>query len=338
MSGIDYRTAGVDLAESDLSKERIKRLAQSTFTKGVIREVGLFGGFFRLDTKELESPVLVSSIDGVGTKIKIAATMERYDTIGEDLVNHCVNDILTSGATPLVFLDYLAFGKLRAQVAEEIVSGIARACREAQCALIGGETAEMPGVYAEGEFDVAGCIVGLVDEPRIIDGRRIQPGDMLFGLPSNGLHTNGYSLARKVLLDMAGLKIDQFLDDLGSTLGDELLRVHRSYYATIQALLDGDSLKGIAHVTGGGIEANTSRLLPKDKRLRLEIDWSTWQVPEIFRLIQRLGEISDQEMRRVFNLGIGMVLVVSQQEAEAVDQKLRSLGEVPVQMGRVVSA
>lgn len=338
MSAVDYRSAGVDLEESARSKGRIKELAQSTFTEGVIRGVGLFGGFFRLDPGALQSPVLVSSIDGVGTKIKIATLMGRYDTIGEDLVNHCVNDILTSGAAPLFFLDYMAFGKLRATVAEEVVSGIARACRQSKCALIGGETAEMPGVYAESEFDLAGCIVGLVDERKIIDGRQIAAGDVLIGLPSNGLHTNGYSLARKVLFDMAALPLDGYIEELERTLGEELLRVHRSYLAAIGALLPHAWLKGIAHVTGGGIEGNTRRLLPAEGTLRLEIDWGSWQVPAIFELIQRLGKLEDAEMRRVFNLGIGMVLVVAESDAKAVREALASAGESSIIVGRVVQA
>ncbi len=337
MRTLDYRSAGVDLGESDASKERISRLVKSTFTNGVIRDIGMFGGFFRLDTKAYDSPVLVSSIDGVGTKVKVAAMAGRYDTIGEDLVNHCVNDILTSGARPLFFLDYLAFDRLRADVVEQIVAGIARACRETHCALIGGETAEMPGVYAEGELDVAGCIVGVVEEDRVIDGRTIEAGDVLIGLPSNGLHTNGYSLARKVLLETAGLQLDARLPELGGTLADELLRVHRCYDASVRPLLFGGRVKGIAHITGGGLAGNTSRLLPGEKSLQLEIDWGAWKVPPIFEMIQRLGGVSDEEMRRVFNLGIGLVLVVGENEASAVEGELRAQGERPVRIGRVVS-
>lgn len=335
MKAIDYGNAGVSLAEGDDSKRRIRRLAQKTFTRGVIRDVGLFGGFFRLDTQEYKSPVLVSSIDGVGTKVKIAAMMKRYDTVGEDLVNHCVNDVLTSGAVPLFFLDYLAFDRLQANVAEQIVAGMARGCAEAGCALIGGETAEMPGVYRKGEFDVAGCIVGIVDEGRIVDGAAIEAGDVLIGLPSNGLHTNGFSLARKVLFDVAGWTVDQSIDELDRHLGEELLQIHKSYYTSVRVLLEEDLLRGIAHITGGGIEANTSRLLPEGRGLQLEIDWGVWNVPAIFDVIQRHGNIADEEMRRVFNLGIGMVLVVSEENAERVEEDLSSMGETPARIGRV---
>ncbi len=315
---LTYEAAGVSIAAGDESVERIKALARTTFGPSVLREIGLFGGFFQLDLSRFRHPVLVASIDGVGTKLKIAAALGVYDTVGQDIVNHSVNDVMTSGADPLFFLDYLATGKLKPEVVEKVVEGMARACRQAGCALIGGETAEMPGFYQPDEFDLAGAIVGIVEKEQIIDGRNIQARDMLVGIEANGLHTNGYSLARKVLLELAGMKLTQRVEELGCTLGEELLRVHRSYQALVQEVRGLAGLRGIAHITGGGIVGNTSRLLPSGRTLR--IDWQAWEVPPIFRLIQRLGKIEETEMRRVFNMGIGEVLVVA---PEAVDETLQ---------------
>ncbi|MBC7186139.1 MAG: phosphoribosylformylglycinamidine cyclo-ligase [Calditrichaeota bacterium] len=332
-SGLTYEAAGVSIATGDESVERIKALAKSTFSPAVLREIGLFGAFYELDTTRFRRPVLVSSIDGVGTKLKIACALGVYDTVGEDLVNHCVNDVMTSGADPLFFLDYLATGKLQPEVVEQVVAGMARACRQASCALIGGETAEMPGFYQPDDFDLAGAIVGVVEREAIIDGRGIQVGDLLIGVASNGLHTNGYSLARKVLLDVARMKLTDYVDELGTTLGEELLRVHRSYQPLVQRVRTVQGLRGIAHITGGGIVGNTRRLLPPARSLR--IDWQAWQVPPIFQLIQRLGNVADEEMRRVFNLGIGEVLIVAPQAAQACVDAATGLGLTSFHIGEV---
>src|SRR5581483_4784540 len=259
---MDYRQAGVDIDAGNETVRRIKSLARSTFTPGVLSEIGAFGGLFRLDRDRCEEPVLVSSADGVGTKLKVAFMTGRHDTVGADLVNHCVNDILVQGALPLFFLDYLATGRLSPDVAEQVITGVARGCRENGCALLGGETAEMPGFYADGEYDIAGFIVGLVDRRKVIDGRTIVPGDVLIGLPSAGLHTNGYSLARRVLFDIAQWKPDKYVPDLKMTVADALLAPHRSYLAYVKPLLESGAVKGLAHITGGGITENLPRTLP----------------------------------------------------------------------------
>lgn len=304
-STMDYITAGVNIAAGEELVQRIKPLVRSTFNERVLADVGHFGGFYDARFEGMQHPVLVSSTDGVGTKLKIAIAMNVHSTVGRDLVNHCINDILACGAKPLFFLDYFATGKLDVEIAEQVIAGLVTACRENGCALIGGETAEMPSLYAEGDYDLAGTIVGVVEKNAIVDGRSIQVGDVLIGLRSSGLHTNGYSLARAVLLER--FRLDEFVPDLGTTLGSALLEIHRSYRSTIVPLLERKLVVGLAHVTGGGIEGNTRRILPKG--LRLAIDWNAWEVPPIFRLIQRCGNVSDEEMRRVFNLGIGMVVV-----------------------------
>lgn len=322
MSEITYKSAGVNLEAADVATRAIIKLAKSTYTPGVIREVGLFGGFFQPDLAGYKQPVLVSSVDGVGTKLKIAFQTGRHDTIGEDLVNHCVNDIMTGGARPLFFLDYIGAGVLEPDVIENIVAGLARGCKNAGCALIGGETAEMPGFYPAGEYDISGTIVGIVDREKIIDGTGVKAGDIMLGLPSNGLHTNGYSLARKVLLETKGYTLDEEIHELGHSLGDELLRVHRSYQQLISTLLDKPFLKAMSHITGGGIVGNTERVVPKN--LKLQIFWDNWEIPAIFKLIQRAGKISDDEMRRVFNLGIGYIFIVHR---EGVEDAIRQLNE-----------
>jgi len=280
--------------------------------------------------------VLVSSADGVGTKLKVAFMTGRHDTVGADLVNHCVNDILVQGAEPLFFLDYLATGRLLPAVAEQVVSGIARGCQENGCALLGGETAEMPGFYADGEYDIAGFIVGVVERSRVIDGRSIVPGDVLVGLPSAGLHTNGYSLARRVLFETAGWSADTFVAELGSTVGDALLAPHRSYLSLVRPLLAGRSLKGLAHITGGGITENLPRVLPEG--CSAEIDVRAWSVPAVFRLLEERGQIARDEMFRAFNMGIGLILVCPPREAERVINTLARAGEPhAVRIGFVVS-
>ena len=320
---MDYRQSGVDIDAGNETVRRIKSLARSTFTPGVLSEIGSFGGLFRLDRDRYREPVLVSSADGVGTKLKVAFMTGKHDTIGGDLVNHCVNDILVQGAEPLFFLDYLATGRLLPAIAEQVIAGIARGCRENGCALIGGETAEMPGFYADGEYDVAGFIVGIVDRERIIDGRAITPGDALIGLPSAGLHTNGYSLARRVLFEVAGLAPESYLAELGTTVGDSLLAPHRSYLPVLKPLLAATGVvKGMAHITGGGITDNLPRVLPDG--CAAAIDRGAWAVPPVFRLLQDRGGIAIDEMFRAFNMGIGMIVVCADAD---VNRVLRTLVE-----------
>ncbi len=327
-----YKAAGVDIEAGDETVKRIKGFAKSTFNKNVLSDIGLFGAFYQPDLKGFNEPVLVSSVDGVGTKLKIAFAADRHDTVGQDLVNHCVNDISVCGAKPLYFLDYLAFGKLVPDKAAKIIEGFSIACRENECALIGGETAEMPGLYSEDEYDMSGTIVGIVDKSRIVDGRHIKKGDILIGFPSNGLHTNGYSLARKVLLQK--FKIGSRIDELGSTLADELLRIHKSYLRLISHLNDNMHIKGFSHITGGGIVGNTKRIIPGG--LKLNIEWDKWELPAIFRLIQQTGKISFEEMRNVFNLGIGLVAVVAPDDENKINSLSNEINEHPVKIGEVI--
>jgi len=331
---MSYKDAGVDIAAGEEAVDRIKSMVRSTFTPHVLTDLGKFGGFYAPDLSGYREPVLVSSIDGVGTKLKVAFLVGKHDSVGEDLVNHCVNDILVGGARPLFFLDYLGTGKLEPGVVEEIVTGMVRGCRRVNCSLVGGEMAEMPGFYPEGEYDVAGCIVGIVEKNRIIDGRSIRKGDVLIGLTSDGLHTNGYSLARKVLLDKAKLKVNTYVEELGMTLGEELLRVHRCYFSSVHPLLDKFEIKGMSHVTGGGIVGNTKRILPEG--LSLDIDWNAWTVPPIFKLIQEKGNVPDEEMRRTFNLGIGFVLILDEKCVDRVVQKIVKREVYPIITGKVV--
>lgn len=330
--GISYKDAGVDIDEADCAVASIAKMARETFTPRVLTDIGTFGACYALP--KMQKPILISSADGVGTKLKVAFLTGRHDTIGEDLVNHCVNDIAVQGATPLFFLDYLAFGKLDARVAAAIVSGLARGCRANGCALIGGETAEMPGLYADGEYDLAGTIVGAAEKTKVITGRKIRAGDILVGLPSTGLHTNGYSLVRKVLFDAGGYNVDSRVEELGGVLGDELLKVHRSYLVPIQALTKAGLLLGAAHITGGGITDNTPRMLPKG--LAAEVDLSSWTVPALFELMRNIGGIPEEDYRRTFNLGIGMIFAIrAKQEAKAF-KILKKLGETPHIVGEVV--
>jgi phosphoribosylformylglycinamidine cyclo-ligase len=333
---MDYRQAGVDIDAGNETVRRIKALARSTFTPGVLSEIGSFGGLFRLDRDRLAEPVLVSSADGVGTKLKIAFMTGRHDTIGADLVNHCVNDILVQGASPLFFLDYLATGRLEPDVAEQVIAGVARGCRENGCALIGGETAEMPGFYADGEYDIAGFIVGIVDRRKILDGRSIVPGDVLIGLPSSGLHTNGYSLARRIVFDVAQWKPDTYVPDLEAAIGDALLAPHRSYLTAVRPLLERDWLRGLAHITGGGITENLPRILPDG--CAADIDRRAWTMPPIFRILQQHGRIADDEMYRAFNMGIGLIAVCAPRDADRVVAALADAGEKDARpIGFVVS-
>ena len=332
--GIHYKDAGVDIAAGEEAVHRIKDMVRSTFSPSVLTDLGKFSGFYALKPEDYDDPVLVSSIDGVGTKLKVAVLMNKHDTVGEDLVNHCVNDILVGGAKPLFFLDYIGTGMLSPDVMEKIITGMVRGCRTVGCSLVGGEMAEMPGFYQKGDYDVAGCIVGIVDKGKIIDGRSIQSGDVLLGLSSNGLHTNGYSLARKVLLDAAGFKVDTTVEALGRTVGEELLRVHRCYFQPVHPLLSQFEIRGMSHVTGGGLVGNTRRMLPEG--LGLEIDWDAWETPPIFRLLQEKGNVPIRDMRRTFNMGIGYVLIVAPGVVHGVLEAIEVQGEAPVVVGKVV--
>ena len=323
---MDYKSSGVDIDAGTEVVERVKRLAKSTFTDGVLSDIGAFGGLFRPELGEMKEPVLVASADGVGTKLKVAFDAGKHKTVGLDLVNHCVNDILVQGARPIFFLDYLATGRLSPQISAEVVEGIARGCRENVCALLGGETAEMPGFYQDGEYDLAGFIVGLVDRARIIDGHTIVPGDVLIGLPSTGLHTNGYSLARRILFDELELGLDQEVDELGCSVGEELLRPHCSYQAAVRPTIDTGYVKGIAHITGGGLTDNVPRILPDG--CNAVIDARSWPVPPVFEFLRKQGDVPVDDMYRTFNMGIGLVIVCSRADLDDVLTKLISSGEV----------
>ncbi len=328
---IGYKQAGVNIDEADIAVASIREMAQRTFTKNVLTDIGSFGGGFLL--KGFRQPVLVSSADGVGTKLKVAFLTGQHSTIGEDLVNHCVNDIAVQGATPLFFLDYFATGKLDAKVAASVISGIARGCEHNKCALIGGETAEMPGLYHDGEYDLAGFIVGVVEKKKMITGESIEPGDVLIGLPSNGLHTNGYSLARKLLFEIAGHTVTTELDELGTSVAKELLKLHRSYLAPLRALHDKNILKGAVHVTGGGITDNTPRILPKGLGARIKV--GSWPVLPVFELLRKIGDIPEDDWRRTFNLGIGMIFVVSADDLKKACKVLDKMKEPWYKIGEV---
>ena len=330
---IRYRDAGVDIDEADRAVASIRKMARGTFTRGVLTDIGSFGASYQL--AGFRKPVLVSSADGVGTKLKIAFLTGRHDTVGEDLVNHCVNDIAVQGALPLFFLDYFAVGKLDADVAATVVSGIARGCKRNGCALIGGETAEMPGLYTEEEYDLAGFIVGAAERSRILDGADIRAGDALLALPSNGLHTNGYSLARKLLFEVAGYGPKTMLPRVGATVADALLAVHRSYLKPIRALMAAGLLRGAAHITGGGITGNTPRMLPKG--LAVSIDTGAWRIPPLFEVLRAIGNIPVDDYRRTFNLGAGMILAVPARGAAKAAAALEKLGESPFRIGEVTA-
>jgi phosphoribosylformylglycinamidine cyclo-ligase len=329
---IRYRDAGVDIDEGSRAVSSIKKYARATFTRGVLTDIGSFGASYQL--AGMKKPVLVSSADGVGTKLKIAFLTGRHDTVGEDLVNHCVNDIAVQGAMPLFFLDYFAVGKLDADVAAAVVSGISRGCQRNGLALIGGETAEMPGLYAESEYDLAGFIVGSAERSELLTGKSFRPGDVLFGLPSTGLHTNGYSLARKLLFDVAGYGPKTLLPEVGATVADALLAVHRSYLKPIRTLMEMRLLRGAAHITGGGITDNTPRMLPKE--LGVAIDTDSWRIPPLFEALREIGNIPDDDYRRTFNLGVGMILAVPARGVKKAEAALEKIGEEPFRIGEVV--
>ncbi|MCX6827025.1 MAG: phosphoribosylformylglycinamidine cyclo-ligase [candidate division Zixibacteria bacterium] len=330
---MDYASAGVDIAAADCAKEKIKLLARETFNRSVLSEIGAFGGFFKPDLKGYAKPVLVSSCDSVGTKLKIAFMANRHDTIGEDIVNHCINDILVHGAKPLFFLDYIGIGKLQPAVVAEIVKGLSNGCKNAGMALIGGETAELPDLYAPGEYDLAGFIVGIVDQNRIIDGTTIKDGDAIIGLGSNGLHTNGYSLARKIVFEMAGHRHDYHVDSLGMAIGEALLMTHRSYLKPIMSLLKKYNMEGMAHITGSGIGGNLVRIL--SDKLTAVIHKGKWPIPRIFEFLQKTGGVADDDMFQAFNMGIGYIIVVRKNIADKVIKALRVSGEAAYLIGEM---
>jgi phosphoribosylformylglycinamidine cyclo-ligase len=331
---MSYADAGVDITSADRSKQRIKMLARKTFNRQVLSEIGGFGGLFALDLEKFPNPVLVSSADGVGTKLKVAFDLGIHHTVGQDLVNHCVNDIAVQGATPLFFLDYLATSRLEDMVIEKVVQGISEACRANGCALIGGETAQMPGFYADGEYDLAGTIIGAVSRDKIITGEHIQIGDVLVGLPSNGLHTNGYSLARKLLFEVAKYGPDHYVNELKDKAGAALMRTHRSYLSVIKKLTGAEVVSGMAHITGGGITENLPRILPKG--VGALVDRASWTVPPLFEHLQHLGNVEEDEMLRTFNMGIGLIAVIPAEKIKKAKAILNRANERHSIIGRVV--
>jgi phosphoribosylformylglycinamidine cyclo-ligase len=333
-AAVTYADAGVDINRANRTKQRIKYLAHKTFTRGVLSEIGGFGGLFAVDKTKYADPVLVSSVDGVGTKLKVAFEMDLHSTVGGDLVNHCVNDIAVQGAAPLFFMDYLATGKLDPAIAEKVVEGLADACKHNGCALIGGETAEMPGFYPDGEYDLAGFIVGVVERERIITGKDVQIGDIVLGLPSNGLHTNGYSLARKLLFEVARYSPETYVNEIKNKVGNELMRTHKSYWPAIKKLVDGQCVSALAHITGGGITENLPRVLPRGTAAVIEL--GTWPVLPIFEHLQQLGNVTQDEMLRTFNMGLGMLLVVPSAKFKKVQTVLERVGEKAYTIGRII--
>jgi len=328
-----YADAGVNLAVADDAKQRIRHLASKTFSPAVLGGIGGFGALFALDGKRWNEPVLVSSADGVGTKLKIATAMGVHSTVGGDLVNHCVNDILVQGAEPLFFLDYLAMGKLEPNVVEQLVDGMSRACRKAGCALIGGETAEMPGFYPAGEYDLAGFIVGAVERKKVLTGKSVKPGDTLLGLPSAGLHTNGYSLARKLVFDVAKLKPDTYVAEVGNKIGAELLKPHLCYAPSVKSLLAKGWVSAMAHITGGGIPGNLPRVLPSGVKATIDLD--AWPIPPIFKYLAKLGEIDTDELLHSFNMGVGMIVIVSAEHVKNAEADLKRRREKFFRIGRI---
>jgi phosphoribosylformylglycinamidine cyclo-ligase len=333
-TAVTYSDAGVDIDRANRTKKRIKYLAHKTFTRSVLSEIGGFGGLFAVDKAKWIDPILVSSVDGVGTKLKIAFEMDVHHTIGADLVNHCVNDIAVQGATPLFFMDYLATGRIEPEVIEKVIEGLAEACKHNGCALIGGETAEMPGFYPDGEYDLAGFIVGAVERERIITGKTVEVGDVILGLASNGLHTNGYALARKLLFEVGKYTLDSYVNELKGKVGNELLRTHKSYWPAIKRLVDGECVSAMAHITGGGITENLPRVLPRG--VAAVIEMGSWQIPPIFEHLQQLGNVPQEEMLRTFNMGLGMLLVVPSKKFKKAQTVLERAGEKAFTVGRIV--
>lgn len=331
---ISYSDAGVSIDNANLSLAKIKNFAKTTFNDQTLTEIGSFGGMFSGAFPQMKEPILVASADGVGTKLKIAFLTNTHDTIGQDLVNHCVDDILVQGARPLFFMDYFATGKLNPDVTASVVEGISIACKENSCVLLGGETAEMPGFYAAGEYDLAGFIVGVVDKAKVIDGKNIKSGDAVLALPSNGLHTNGFSLARKLLFYVGRYKVDTILKETGEAVGETLLKPHKSYLPPLKDLLDSSVIKGLAHITGGGLLENIPRILPEN--VSVEIKRGTWDELPIFSLMQKLGNVKETEMFRTFNMGIGMVIVCAEKDKAKIKLHLENLGEKCFEIGRVI--
>lgn len=331
---VTYADAGVDISRANRTKQRIKYLAHKTFTRGVLSEIGGFGGVFSIDKTKYADPLLVSSVDGVGTKLKVAFEMDLHSTVGADLVNHCVNDIAVQGAAPLFFMDYLATGTLDSAVAEKVVEGIADACKHNGCALIGGETAEMPGFYPDGEYDLAGFIVGVVDREKIITGKDVQIGDIILGLPSNGLHTNGYSLARKLLFEVARYSPETYVNEIKNKVGNELMRTHRSYWPVLKKMIDAQCVAAMAHITGGGITENLPRVLPRGTAAAIEL--GSWPVLPIFEHLEQLGSVPKEEMLRTFNMGLGMLLVVPAAKFKKAQTVLERVGEKFYTIGRII--
>ena len=326
-----YKEAGVDIEAGDKAVKKIKNKVKSTFNKNVLLDIGGFGGAFKFPKDDYDEPILVSSVDGVGTKLKIAFLSNLHNTIGQCLVNHCTNDILVLGAKPLFFLDYFATDHLRTDVFESVVDGLSQACIENNCSLIGGETAEMPGFYKENEYDISGTVIGVVDKKNMLSNRNVEDGDVLIGLPSTGLHTNGYSLARKVLLDK--FKIDEYIPELDCTIAESLLSIHKSYLNILSPILNNNNLHALAHITGGGIVGNTSRVVGQNQTIK--IDWSSWKRPEIFNLIQNIGQVPEDDIRRSMNLGIGLILIIKPEGLSEIQSHLESIGETYIELGRV---
>ncbi len=332
---ISYKDAGVNIDAANDTTARIKQIARRTFNERVLSDIGSFGGMFSAAFTDTRDPVLVASCDGVGTKLKIAFAAGIHNTVGYDLVSHCFNDILVQGARPLFFMDYIATGKLEPEIVEQIIEGMARACTEGGCALLGGETAEMPGFYTDGEYDIAGFIVGVVDRRKVINGARIVAGDVVLGLPAIGLHTNGYSLARKILLDVAGYQVDTHVAELGCTVGAELLKHHKSYLPALERLINHEGIiKGLAHITGGGLVENIPRILPTNVDVALRE--GSWPSLPVYDLMQKIGNVSREEMLRTFNLGLGMIVITSPQYAEMVKDQISQAGEVYYEVGEVI--
>ena len=330
---VSYSDAGVSIDAANVATAKISQLARETFNQRTLSQIGSFGGMFDGAFPELKHPVLVASADGVGTKLKIAFATNTHNSIGRDLVNHCVNDILVQGARPLFFMDYVATGVLAPDVVAAIVEGIANGCKENGCVLLGGETAEMPGFYGDGEYDVAGFIVGVVDREKVIDGKRILSGDIVLALPSLGLHTNGYSLARKLFFDVAGYEVDSHVDTLGMSVGAALLQPHKSYLPALDGLLDSGMVKGLAHITGGGLTDNIPRILPEGTSVVIQRD--SWPVLPVYRVMQKIGNVTEAEMYRTFNMGVGMIVIADARDKETIKSHLERVGETVHEIGRV---
>ena len=334
MKQTTYKDAGVDIDLADSFLEGAKESIKKTFRKGVLTGIGHFGAFFQPDLTGMEEPVLVSSTDGVGTKIKVAQMTGIHNTVGQDIVNHCINDIMCTGAQPMYFLDYFAMGKMNKEVSLAVIEGICKAADENDVSVIGGETAEMPGLYHGEDYDLAGTIVGLVDKKKIIDGSRIEAGNVMIALPSNGLHTNGFSLARKICFQIQHFGVNDMVGGFSKPIGSILLKVHRSYKKHIDALMEKAEVRGISHITGGGIEGNTSRIIPDG--LGMDIDWNAWERPAIFKLLQEWGNVPEEDMRRTFNLGLGMIFIVAEDEVEAATKTMKAIGEEVISMGKII--